>query len=78
MIKFSILAKAYWYLEVTEKLQEDNMLSKWSLVTLKNLVHSQFSSEFNYFVGSISVSSKIQLPSTAEENTYKMGFVELK
>lgn len=52
--------------------------SKLSLVALENLVHSQFSSVLNYFVGSISVSSKTQLPSTVEEKAYKMGFVELK
>lgn len=70
MIKFSILGKAYWYLEkVTKKLQEHNMLFKGRLVALKNLVHSQLSSKLNYFVDSISVSSKTQLPSTAEEKT---------
>lgn len=78
MIKFSILAKAYWYLEVTKNCKRIMCFSKWSLVALKNLVHSQFSSKVNYFMGSISASSKIQLPSTAEENTYKMGFVKLK
>lgn len=46
--------------------------SKLSLAALKkkkkkNLVHSQFASEPNYFVGSMSVSSKTQLRSSEGE-----------
>lgn len=56
--------------------------SKLSLVALSQKkivhVHSQFSSELNYFVGSMSVSSKTQLPSSEGEKSYKIGFVELK
>lgn len=54
------------YLEVTEK-SSNNMLL-WSFWWLSKILYILiFSSELNYFVGSISVSSKTQLPSTAEE-----------